>query len=976
MKDLFGKTQEQAHEQENLSHLVNRDRLLGKFNGSTTKTLRTQKKSISIQLLPIQTPSQALSVQKLIEKLPAENSKDFLENQIHSKVQKQQEKLLFQHLHALLALFTEDVFASRDRLLALNPGRRKMVEHRIEYIARKIARERGEKIIRPIVLTEILRESYRDASEITSQRISSQAWKVYATEVGLYHLLEFFFLKCLEQNHWRAFECADLHKMNFESNLFLSQKGFGFAHDKHAWNFVRSNIYSWHTPSTETQSLLKKEYEKIVKLEQSQSIPWTYETFIDWFPSLLDQFPLDHFHFFSEYKISEFAFDLLEKEVGFSWVKPFQDTLMCSKVFFPTLECGSAPLEILKRLFKHFNNKQFLTRPDHFSHQYSQVCKAIWCTETESFEVFWTEVLALLEIIPKIRNPSKVIALNAAEHEKVPNIIRVVQNLGLELHNVEQLYFSNDNPYASSKAYQGAAAQIQQIENFELAFVLDHIDRSKSSKWVKALVDQLPYWRNHINSGTNLNWGELHLILGLSKVQDQGYCIYLSHRPLPDGGDGEKLRKYILNNSTLMAFIDCGEEKFKSYRYLYIFKKSLNKTERDLHKPRFGKLEGKTIHLTDLEEANSSQQEIQDRGWDHLFVRGAAPVIRHLNHKWSKLFQFATIQSQYLAQDHPAGDFLANPAAPKAIQAVFKNMPHRGECLRFSMVLDPKDIDLTHEKFFIFPHNPNDLCWIECLLNSPPLQFWIKHQLLNTMTAKNHRFHDLRLCPIIDLSSTPRESFLIASEWIQKNKKDLKSLREWLFKDENGLSPKVLALCKSYETLERILLRYRSLFSDDLFHKLRPDAVSHFYPQHLLIPLQASVDVRIQILERNRSVHLPENWIIQDLQFDTAHYSSTQGVSHLYLITQQGPQIHIQFPSSTKDFLIGQCQALLNRTWGEFIQLLRIPKDLALFQSQVHEITRVIRQTAQEKTYYEHLLEEASLNLFEIPKDLRQFLPI
>ncbi|MBI3543028.1 MAG: hypothetical protein HY075_07125, partial [Deltaproteobacteria bacterium] len=281
------------HAQENLSHLVNAESLLGKLSrpasqsaeaANAERKLREATPAIppeavwprdvlSLELrerignrataAPAPTPSVAsalttarltdhLDVRSLTRRQPAASAPAHPQQPAPSPLSMMGPTALvpprpdFVHekLRQLLELFTNDVLAARDRLLMLNPGRRKLIEHRLEFIGRKVARARGERFHRSLSLPEILKDSYRDSAPGQPQnpmpKLGLAAWRGFVSEVALYNLLELFFLKSLDVYGWRPFEEGDLGRMNFAAHTFLSQRATGFAHDKHCWNFVRT----------------------------------------------------------------------------------------------------------------------------------------------------------------------------------------------------------------------------------------------------------------------------------------------------------------------------------------------------------------------------------------------------------------------------------------------------------------------------------------------------------------------------------------------------------------------------------------------------------------------------------------------------------------------------------------------------------------------------------------------------------------
>lgn len=864
----------------------------------------------------------------------------------------------------VLEIITKDIMASRDRLLLLNPGRRKMIEHRLEFIARRIARTRGEKLTRSLSLTEVLKESYRDNAQAQTKVLGNLAWKAFVTEVALYNILELFLLKCLDVYGWRKFEDGDLGRLNFAANMFLSQRGTGFAHDKHCWNFARTNLYSWYVPS-------RGALENLSPVLSRLTIGWTDEDLMSWMNSLPESLRLPNRNFEEEHALAESIVDLIEKQLGTPVASNFQGQAACRKFFVPALEDGGVALALLDRMLSRVRTRD---GSDWLNNESNQLHRALWACESESFEAFWTEAVALLKLLRSAR--SNTDWSTPDQLGRLPHATHVVQLLGLELHNLEQLPLGGPEV---SKLHQGSAAQIQQIETFDVAVVTDHADRTKSARWMKALAEQLPYWRGLVSGSSNLNWGELHLHLALSKLKENGHCVYLSHRVLPEGGDGERLRKLILGMATLEAFIELNEESYRPYRYIYIFRRESNKHARDTHRARFGhvkQLRGPIV-LTELEEANSTQVEIMDRGWDHLFVRGAAPLVRHLNHKFPKLFQIATIQAWSDGADSPQGFFGGGTTRALEISMASATDPMSG--VTFTPVTNPQAASpaTVRDRLFLFPHNPVDLPWIQAILHSTPAQFWIRHQVLNMTAGKTARLADLRSCPIVDLSHAPSDAVHDALEWLGQTKPDAALLAAWAGRADSPITDrhaKYVAMAKRYSSLERIVARYRPLFNGTSFEELRPEAVTQFYPAALLCYISQSPDVRIQYAGRERCNILPENWTIQDVQV-VIQTVSGKPCAFIVAYTRQGPTIQIAVPVALREYVGGQMKQLRGHTWGEALSMLRLPRDVSLFAAQASEIVRVVHETAREMAVYQKALEDLALELFEISPEVRQFLP-
>ncbi|HRK02256.1 MAG TPA: hypothetical protein PLH57_06280, partial [Oligoflexia bacterium] len=498
---------------------------------------------------------------------------------------------LEQHpLNAAFEILTKDVRASRDRLLALNPGRRTAIERRLEFIARKVARARGEKLNRSLSLTDILRESYRETD--FGRTLGLAAWEGFVAEVALFQILGIFFLKHLGVLGWRSFENADLGRLNFTIHSFLQNCAQGFSYDKHCWNFVRSNLYSWYVPSTAAQQQLAAALEQFNN--KSENFEWSDHSARKWMSTTPLRRQFRHLDFDGERKVAAFCEEVLEK-LGVTYLSSFHGETVCKKTFLPCLELGDFSLNLVEKLLTKLGGECTDICTDS-----SQVSRAIWACESELFEVSFTEMMGLLALLRHLKECSPT-------RTRLPQILHIAPLMGLELHNLEQLPLGGPDV---SRLHQGTAGQIQQIEGFDQALVLDHIDRSKSTRWLKALSEQLPHWRGLLSSSSNLNWGELHLNLAISKLKENGTCVYLSHRVLPDSHDGERLRKALLGMATLEYFVELTGEELAPYRYLYVFRRVHNKNERDLHRPRFGKFGTNRIDFTELEDSSATQHEL------------------------------------------------------------------------------------------------------------------------------------------------------------------------------------------------------------------------------------------------------------------------------------------------------------------------------------------------------------------------------
>ncbi|MBI2607129.1 MAG: hypothetical protein HYW49_13725 [Deltaproteobacteria bacterium] len=873
---------------------------------------------------------------------------------------------LHRNLRKVFDALLKDVKNARDRMLALNAGRRAMVERRLEFIARRIAHARGERFQRQLTLTEVLRDA-GIAADREPATLAGAAWAAFQGEVALYNVFELFFLKSLEFHAWRPFEDADLRRMNFAAHSFLNHRAVDFAHDKHCWNFVRNNVYSWYVPSQEVADAISAVLREIAR---KTPLSWSDADLLNWTAELAGG--LSHLRFREDRAHAENIVAFVEKHLGIPLVSEFHGRCVCSKVLLPALERGGIALAILDRLLSSLSGTISL-HEEEMNPESKQLQNALWACESEGLELFWTEVMSLLKTLSSV-SADKAIApvyphlvTDSAPLYRVPHVLRGVQMLALELHNLDQMPLSGPE---LSALHHGSAGQIQQLEMFDLAIVTDSPERAKSANWMAALADQLPYWKSLVGSATNLNWGELHLYLALSKLKENSVCVYLSHRMLPEGRDGDKLRKALLSQAALQELIEVQGGALGTHRYVYVFRRTADKARRDVHRPRFGKTE--TFNADDLasrlENANCVQSEILERGWSHLFVTGNAPLVRHLEHRFPKLMHVASVQGVPCA----AGD------GKRSAGQVSFTMANQ---LTGALHGWPTETGVrfhTHSNneasWRIFPRNPLDVSWLECLLNSGVTQSWIRHRAQQT-PGRHLKINDVRQIPVVDLSHVSSADVHRASELLGTVRPDRTALGDWLAHGDALAmrKAKFMALASRVGSMEKLLDRYRPLFKDGTLDgtsglpELRPEAITHFYPDRLLCALAKSPDAQIQYRSRELSPLPSDSWTV--LSADCVVQPRR---SFIVIATRQGPSIQLTVPTGAEKFVASQIMAMAGRTWSETLSLLQIPMDVSLFAAQSSEIVRALNQTAQETDLYRDAIDRLACDLFEMPAELRE----
>ncbi len=371
-----------------------------------------------------------------------------------------------------------------------------------------------------------------------------------------------------------------------------------------------------------------------------------------------------------------------------------------------------------------------------------------------------------------------------------------------------------------------------------------------------------------------------------------------------------------------------------------------------------------------LESANCVQSEILERGWSHLFVSGNAPLVRHLEHRFPKLLHIASVQGVPCAPEE----------GKRSAEQVSFTMADRLTCalhgwptetgVRFHALSNNETL------WQIFPHNPLDVSWLECLLNSGVIQSWIRHRAQQT-PGRHLKINDIRQIPVVDLAHVSSADVHRASELLGSIRPDRTALEDWLAHDDALVMRKArfMALASRVGSMEKLLDRYRPLFKDGTLDctselpELRPEAITHFYPDRLLCALAKSPDAQIQYRSRELSPLPSDSWTIL-----SANCVVQPRRAFIVIATRQGPAIQLTVPTGAEKFVASQIAAMAGRTWSETLSLLRIPMDVSLFAAQSSEIVRALNQTAQETDLYREMIDRLACDLFEISAELRETL--
>ncbi len=860
------------------------------------------------------------------------------------------ESKLFDNLSQIYHLILNDVRSSRERLSRLNPSRRKLIERRLEFIARKIASQTGKKLNQTFDLQEILK-----GKEFTNS-ILRDAWFTFQAEVALYNIFELFFLKKLEFHGLRKFDNEDLNKLNFSSHQYLSQHAIGFSKDTSCWNFVRNNLYSWFVLQDGTD---EKILEFLNKIENESPLAWSDLDLINWVQYLHETENMQFFNFHLEMIVSKGLVDFFKQHAGIELTRMQGNIHTSAKILFPSLGRGGFALNIMDELLEKMNH-EISADEKNITQDTLQLQNSIFACEIECFELSWVEVMSLLKTISKTSTDRAIPSYQYAyaemqDYYKIPHVLRSVNKLALELHNVDQLPLLGSG---MSGLLSGSAGHIQQNETFDLSIVTDCPYNTRSSQYLSAISEQIPYWKKLIKGTSNVNWGELHTYLSISKLKDGGKCILLTHKPFAQGKDCEKLRKLFFKNAHLESVFEIAQTDIVPIKYIYVFTK-----KQSTQRPSI--LEFKKCKIRDIfslkiikeEMWKTHIQTLIEQGWNEGTPLNMPFITEHLSSSTPRLGQHATIIVENNKSENQSDSEFAY-ATKKQDDSIFVIKNSKS----YTFTLNLCESDRINTCIRIIPHDSNNKDWLTQYLNSNLVQKYIKH-----FHHTNLEISDLKALPILNFNKMNTNKVDDCFEWISQFKGNHKALLLWAKEDVslNNRWSRLLAIVRKLVGLDKINKRYGCLLEVQNEKnlngfELKPENVTQFYPERLLVSLNQHKEIRIKTyLSECTSVQL-NDWVIVDSCVNTQNNKT-----NIVLKTKQGPSIVIDVPFGTDKYICAQILKFKSYTWKELQVLIKVPLDSNLFLIQVSEISRILKETKEEQeayqTAFEHIAQEIYL---------------
>jgi hypothetical protein len=409
-------------------------------------------------------------------------------------------------LIALIHAIVSDLESRPTSLLGLNPSRRDGIAAHLNRLAGGAGR--------PNLAAWL--HTPRTPAE-------SNALFSYFEEVALMTIGQALLLKRWSDKGLRPFRADHLGKLNFELSTALRPH---VPLHREGFHLTRPNLYSWYSPPTLLQEELFRTLEQIEFRDESPIFLLELCTdgrrfFPDW-PELLG---------YDSRFYQEASNELLR------WSRSAPSAAVRRKVgFTPTLRLGQV------------------------THGNSNEIHWIGCEEI-------TFALLISEMIDLWWGP------------KAPPVW--ANSNALEAHSKEQLTL------IAPGSKPGVMAMLSDMEACDFGWVAE--ERTVKASRHKTMIDGLPFYRKLRAPGTSL--GTLQACVAITKIRPGGRLLWVREEPLT-GDEGSEALSFLLGRGKLLAEIDLShiEHSLPTRRplfprFIYVFERELNTETRLAHRP-------------------------------------------------------------------------------------------------------------------------------------------------------------------------------------------------------------------------------------------------------------------------------------------------------------------------------------------------------------------------------------------------------
>ena len=337
---------------------------------------------------------------------------------------------------------------------------------------------------------------------------------------------------------------------------------FNLSAERYPWLFKAENNYSWYNPSDDALIDSLYEFSNFYLGKLDQDILGTiYEEYIE----KVDK--KNKGQYYTPREIVSFIWD----RVGFNNPKAFfwyiEGKRRPKLIYDPATGSGGFLVEAARRIRDHSNFGW--DDPDGFKDIHDAILWGIFGSEISPFPYYLTQVNLLIQLTPVIK---RYIELTGKKPREQPTPLGIICEDSLSLHNPYPELLPIDNRQAKENNthkilhFTKAEERIYEKIKKELAGKFyyccanpPYVGEKGHKELFRYTIKTYPYWNKYYQGKMDyLYW---FIILGLSKLRENGKLGFITTAYWPTADGASKLRKYILENAKIKEMIFFGDVK-------------------------------------------------------------------------------------------------------------------------------------------------------------------------------------------------------------------------------------------------------------------------------------------------------------------------------------------------------------------------------------------------------------------------------
>ncbi|HLB58759.1 MAG TPA: N-6 DNA methylase [Bdellovibrionota bacterium] len=889
-------------------------------------------------------------------------------------------------LNELLNYLFNDIFQRRFDLLQLNPSRRRRILHDLEQIMGHFSKSPNID----------LQESDYQATIFSDDPDIHRAITIFCHRVAHNTLLRFMLIK-----YWLDLGLLKPHEVRFSDlnwtiSKVLSYGSQNLIADRHSWLFVKQNSYSWYRHPDELGEVISK------RLEPFEFTTQTVDLLNILYESYLRHATDNLYGHLTPTPIVRFTWDkLLTNEDGDrSLFRTMGLHRQPKLVFDPAIGSGNFLAETARQMNEEL--KADYRENSHWKELANAITTGLYGCDLDPFAHLFAELKLLWLLSPALLHQMDAVIHN---HHSTLSIIH--QN-SLKLHCDDQLKFDSSESIQELRSdirfnvlpleghLKTVHWKIKNSARFDfVACCPPESDEDRKAEFLKEMMAHSPYWQEYYTRG--MDYSYWFFILGLSKLREGGRMGIVTHNYWPTSEGGNKLRKFLLENSRILEIIDIGERSLeengtKIPRYITIMERCSDKEKRDTNKIKITKIkpDSTPLPLSDLlsqifnESLNLTapgqvvetdhfhifysaipQSELDHHPWTIIQESGFSQVLQHIAKTKTTLGTLCFLErgegflEQNRNQDKSvptlAQEFLATSEMKKSNQFSLH---------KEASSINPRDIILIKR-----PNTRESLKYIQAILNSSLATFWYQHNGDQRSGKLVYTIQTLKMMPIRSILFANHDGDEVYMERKQRilstiKRKDFSFLEASLKLEletghEELVHDAIMGMMDEIEVIRRQRRKYQPLVTINEQSETDISNIS-LYP---IFPRD-----RLCALRDHPAIHMEVCGETNIQTFCLANISREAGLKyeqeHLMLIGTEGGVLKLYAPKDLLDLLQ---VFLLQRThefWEEFSQGILLPSDLHLWEAQKYEILNTFKSLEELEEQCNGLIDQVVCRLY------------